>query len=80
MKKERVLILGIGQSNFLDALYGDIKKRCDSFDLTTSDYAVFHDKSNQEPNSIYNKIVHLKEEKKRVSKSKWLFCLMQFRA
>jgi hypothetical protein len=78
MKKERVLILGIGQSNFLDALYGDIKKRCDSFDLTTSDYAVFHDKSNQEPNSIYNKIVHLKEEKKRVSKSKWLFCLMQF--
>jgi len=78
MKKKRVLILGIGQSNFLDSLYGDFKKKDKSFEFTLSDYTLFHKKGNDKINPIYENIVELKQEKKRISKFKLLSSLIRF--
>ena len=38
LTKTRVLILGIGQSNFLDSLYGNVLKQNSSFEFTISNY------------------------------------------
>ena len=77
MKKKNVLALGIGQSNFLNQLYGDLIRKDDSI---TVDIDGFFDVSSQggQDNSIYRKYLDFKITKiGTVQRYKSLFAFMR---
>lgn len=74
-KQIKVLVLGIGQSNFLNALYGEILKRDASFNF---DIDVLNHLPNDEHNecaTVFSESLHLKNylETLTSAKKNWIF-------
>lgn len=58
--KIKVLILGIGQSNFLDQLYGDILEKDDGFIFHIDSYRDITNQGRKADNRIYEKVISLR--------------------
>lgn len=76
MDFKKVLILGIGQSNFLNQLYSGVNKESSDFEFSINNYHHFGDRTQEVQELPYNDFHHFNEQP--VSTFQLLFSLLHF--
>lgn len=74
--KNKILVLGIGQSNFLNQLYGEILKEDNNFEIDIDGYSNLSKITESNTSSIYSK--HFNFNKTKVSKFKLYLIFINF--
>ncbi|WP_396179431.1 hypothetical protein [Flavobacterium sp.] len=74
--KTNVLVLGIGQSNFLNALYGEILKRDNTFNFSIDVLAHLPNDNHNETNTVFTESLNFDKHLSEISwwKKNWIFC------
>lgn len=80
--KTNVLVLGIGQSNFLNALYGEIVKRDDTFNFDIDVLNHLPNDNHNETNAVFTENLNFDKHLNELSwgKKNWIFCKAMMRS